>query len=258
MFTKNEQKVILEFSKNDFKTKYAGSIFGMFWAFIQPIFTVILYWFVNQIEFGSQPVGGTPYIVWLLCGMVPWFFIQDAWLGLTNVFFDYSFLVRKVVFNASLLPFSRLLSRFFVNLFFIALLNFVLLFYGILPKLIYLQTIYYIICSLFLALGLGELSAALSAFFKDVPNVIEICVQFGFWLTPIFWDISLAGGSVAFILKLNPVYYIVQGYRNTFIYNVWFFGDWLAMLNFWLIAAAIFAIGRFLFSKVKPHLADLI
>lgn len=84
---KPQLKLIFELAKNDFKTRYAGSYLGMFWAFIQPFMTIAVYWFVFEVGFrsGSRP-DGTPFILWLTCGMIPWFFFQKLYLLLQIVF----------------------------------------------------------------------------------------------------------------------------------------------------------------------------
>ena len=92
------RKMILKLAKNDFKTKYAGSYFGIFWAFVPPIVTILLYWFVFQIGFRSEPVGDYPFVLWLTAGLVPWFYFSDAWNGGTASLLEYSYLVKKVVY----------------------------------------------------------------------------------------------------------------------------------------------------------------
>ena len=78
------KRLIFNLAKNDFKTKYAGSYLGIFWAFVQPIVTILVYWFVFQVGFRSGTVSEFPFVVWLTCGMVPWFFFSDAWMSATN------------------------------------------------------------------------------------------------------------------------------------------------------------------------------
>ena len=73
--------LIWNLSKNDFKTKYAGSYLGIFWAFVQPVVTVLIYWFVFQVGFKSAPVKEVPFILWLVAGIVPWFFFSDMRIG---------------------------------------------------------------------------------------------------------------------------------------------------------------------------------
>ena len=112
------RKMVFNLAKNDFKTKYAGSYLGIIWAFVQPVVTILLYWFVFQVGFRSRPLGEYPFVLWLTAGLVPWFFFSDAWNGATNSMLEYSFLVKKVVFNIGILPVIKIFSAFFVNMFF--------------------------------------------------------------------------------------------------------------------------------------------
>ena len=83
------RKMIFNLAKNDFKTKYAGSYLGIIWAFVQPVVTILLYWFVFQVGFRSRPLGDYPFVLWLTAGLVPWFFFSDAWNGATNSMLEY-------------------------------------------------------------------------------------------------------------------------------------------------------------------------
>ena len=111
------------FSIRFFKTKYAGSYLGIIWAFVQPVVTILLYWFVFQVGFRSRPLGDYPFVLWLTAGLVPWFFFSDAWNGATNSMLEYSFLVKKVVFDIGILPVIKIFSAFFVNIFFLCLIS---------------------------------------------------------------------------------------------------------------------------------------
>ena len=91
--------MLISLAKNDFRAKYAGSALGMIWGFVTPIVTIMIYWFVFQIAFQNGPVNGVPYVLWLVSGIVPWFFISEGWGGATGVLLDYSYLVKKVVFK---------------------------------------------------------------------------------------------------------------------------------------------------------------
>ena len=114
------------------------------------------------------------------------------------------------------------------------------------------------LCAFMLSLSLGRISAVLTAFTKDVGNIVGVLVQFGFWLTPIFWNINDIPKNLHFVFKLNPVYYVTEGYRDTFVYGKFFFEKPLLSLYFWGFTLAVFALGGLLFKKLRPHLADLI
>ena len=105
------RQLIWKLAKNDFKTRYAGSYLGIFWAFVQPIITVLLYWFVFTIAIPSRAttLNGDleiPYVLWLIAGIVPWFYFSEALSSGTNALLEYNYLVKKVVFKISILPMS--------------------------------------------------------------------------------------------------------------------------------------------------------
>lgn len=95
---------LLEFSLDDFRSKYAGSAGGALWALVQPLSTILLYWFVFQICFHSGDVSDHPFILWLISGLMPWFFVSDAISASTSSMVEYSYLVEKVRFNIDILP----------------------------------------------------------------------------------------------------------------------------------------------------------
>lgn len=255
---KNDFVFLIQFSVDDFKTKYSGSILGGIWAFLQPMITIVLYWFVFQLGFKTQPVGEYPFILWLMSGLVPWFFISEGVVNATTSLADYSYLVKKVLFNVYILPLAKIVSVLFVQL---ALIFFTFICFGIggyYPSVYYLQIIPYLLYMILLATGVSYITATLYVFFKDVIQIVSIFTQIIFWLTPIVWPISNMPDIVQKILVFNPVYYVIEGYRNAFLNHT--FGDVLSVMTvyYWAIAFVIFALGALLFKKCKNHFADVL
>ncbi|WP_418695020.1 ABC transporter permease, partial [Agathobaculum sp.] len=114
-----ERKLIFELAKNDFKAKYAGSFLGVVWAFVQPLVTVLVMWFVFEKGFRSKPVDDVPFILWFVPAYIPWIFFSDMLASTTNCLYEYSYLVKKVKFRVSVLPIVKIMSATFVHLFFI-------------------------------------------------------------------------------------------------------------------------------------------
>ena len=113
------RKLAFTLAKNDFRTKYAGSYLGMVWAFIQPIVTILVYWFIFTDGFRSDQDQEYPFVLFIVVGIVPWFFFSEALNGGTGALIDYDYLVKKVMFNIDILPFVKVLSALFVHIFFI-------------------------------------------------------------------------------------------------------------------------------------------
>lgn len=89
------RKLIMNLAKNDFKTKYAGSYLGIVWAFVQPIVTILVYWFVFSVGLKAGNVSDYPFVLYLVSGIVPWFFFQDALNGGIKALMEYNYLLKK-------------------------------------------------------------------------------------------------------------------------------------------------------------------
>lgn len=252
------RKLIVKLARNDFKTRFAGSFFGIFWAFVQPVVTILIYWFVFTVGFRSAEQTDCPFALWLTAGMVPWFFFSDAWGGATNSLVEYSFLVKKVVFKISVLPIVKVMSALLVSLFFHLVMCVIFIANGYMPDGYMLQLLYYLICNFAFALSLAYITGSILPFFKDLSQIMNIILQVGVWLTPIMWNINILPQAWRWVMKINPMYYIVQGYRNAMSEKVWFWQDITWTIYFWGVVGALFVIGNILFKKMRPHFADVI
>ena len=256
--------LIFKLSKNDFKTRYAGSYLGMVWAFIQPVVTILVYWFV--FEKGLK-AGGVlskegielPFVIWLSAGLIPWFFFSEALNNATNALMEYSYLVKKVVFKISILPIIKIISALFVHVFFVAFLLILCACYGYYPSLYTLQVVYYSFCMFVFVLALSYATSAVVIFFRDLSQIINILLQIGMWVTPIMWQVSILDSEMLVkIFKLNPMYYVVDGYRQALFYHEWFWEHPFMTLYYWGLTAVLFLIGAIIFKRLKPHFADVL
>ncbi|MFM9328695.1 ABC transporter permease [Paenibacillus mesotrionivorans] len=252
------RQLILSLARNDFKTKYASSYLGVTWGFIQPILTVITYWFVFQIGLRSGNVSEVPFILWFIAGIVPWFFFADAFSGATNALSEYGYLVKKVVFQIELLPVVKIVSVLFVQIFFLGFILIVYSLYGYYPSLYNFQVLYYLFCMFILVVSLSYFTSAVVLFFKDLNQIIAIILQIGFWFTPIGWPLSILSDKWRFLFQGNPMYYIVQGYRDSFIDHILFYQRPIETLYFWFACLTILTAGVVIFRKLKPHFADVL
>ena len=259
------RKLIWKLAKNDFKTKYAGSYFGVFWGFVPPIITVLLYWFVFGVVMPGRATNikgdmEIPYILWLIVGIVPWFYFSEAISSGTNALLEYNYLVKKVVFKISILPIIKIVSALFVHAFFIVFTLILLACYGYYPDLYTLQLIYYSFCMFMFVLGLSYITCSLIVFFRDLGQMIAIALQVGIWATPILWNLHLLDDKpvVRFIIKLNPMTYVVEGYRSAIFDKLGFYETFYSTAYFWILTAITFGVGALVFKRLKVHFADVL
>ena len=210
------RRLVFSLAKNDFKTKYAGSYFGTVWAFIQPIVTICVYWFVFGLALRNGSDKGVPFVLWLIAGLIPCFFV----------------VIVLVIYTCMGYP----------------------------PSLYALQLVYYSFCIFMLILAVTYMTSAAVVFFRDLSQIINIALQVGVWVTPIMWDFNDLGldGILQKILKLNPLFYIVQGYRDSLINKVAIWDHPVLTLYFWVFTLAVFIFGTRLFKKLQVHFADVL
>lgn len=257
------RKLILELSKNDFKKRFAGSYFGILWAFVSPIITICVYWFIFTVGMrnASGDVNGYPFVLWLIAGIVPWFLFSDILTSGTDVLLEYAYLVKKIVFNVSILPVMKVITATVIHL--ILLLFTILLFLctGHTPDLYMLQIPYYMAALWAFSMAAILVTSSVVVFFRDLKQVVMIFLQVFIWITPIMWQDTVMledHPAIAWVIRLNPMYYIVKGYRDAFINHAWFWEDLGMTAYFWAVVILLFFIGSSIFQRLKPHFADII
>lgn len=254
------RRLIWKLAKNDFKKRYAGSYMGAVWAMIQPVVTVLMYYIVFEKVMGSpgRGDGSVPFVLFLTAGLVPWFYFNEALNNGTNALLEYSYLVKKVVFKISILPIIKIIAASFIHVFFVVVLLIVAACYGYYPTVYTIQLVYYSVCLFVFVLALSYSTCAIVVFFKDLSQIISIALQIGMWATPILWDINSLDSTWVTILKINPLVYVVNGYRSAVYERQWFWQDFFSTMYFWIFTVVLFGIGAAVFKRLKVHFADVV
>ena len=178
--------------------------------FIQPLVTILIYAFLfGEYGFKSPPpVPGASYVIWMVPGIVPWFYFSEALNTGTNCLQEYHYLVKKVVFQVEMLPIIKMISCFMVHVCFLVIMVGLYLVGGHFPIITWIQVLYYSFAASMLALAVTYLTSSIQVFFKDMAQIVGICLQFGMWLTPIMYHESMFTNDHPWLLplfKLNPV-----------------------------------------------------
>lgn len=257
------RELIWKLAKNDFKKRYAGSYLGAVWAMIQPVVTIAMYYVVFDLIMGAGAQAGPratsiPYVLFLTAGLVPWFFFSEALTHGTSAMVEYNYLVKKVVFNVSILPVIKVVAAIFIHAFFICVMLIMAAIYGYYPSFYTLQIIYYTFATFMLVLGISYITSAVMVFFRDIAQIIGIILQLGMWATPILWNIENMSRTWQLILSVNPLVYIVSGYRDAVVSGAWFWEKPGATLYFWAFTIIVLWLGTTLFGRLKSHFADVL
>lgn len=243
---------------NDIQARYAGSFFGIFWSFAQPILTILIFWIVFQKGFRSAPVQNMPYILWFIPAYIPWIFFQDVIINATGCMREYSYLVKKMRFKISILPAIKIGSSLVIHAVFLIFMFLVFAAYRVEISWLYFQVFYYMFAMFVFSSGIAWLVSALAVFMKDFAQIVAVILQIGYFAIPIFWSPTEMDSTIAKILQLNPMYYIVQGYRDSMSGTAFFWDYPKQTIYFWIITIIILFLGIHMFEKLKKHFADLL
>lgn len=251
---------IYSIAKYELLADMRDSKLGMFWNFANPAIQVLTYWFVFGYVFNKKDVDNIPYLVWMLGGMVVWFFISPCITDGCNAVFKKSSVITKMKFPVSILPMTVVLQKLFDHFCLMVIVVVIFAVNGYYPSVHWLGLIYYLICSILFAVALSLTTSVLNMLARDTRKLILACMRLLLYLTPVLWSIDRfgEGSRLRKLLECNPIYYIVQGYRDCFFYHKGIMAYSWSMLWYWVITLALFFIGSHMMYKFKTRFIDMI
>ncbi|MDC7218884.1 MAG: ABC transporter permease [Spirochaetales bacterium] len=250
--------LLFQLVHRDVFSQYKNSRLGIFWAFAEPLaFMGVLY-----LVFGIGLRGGRdmsiPFICYLVSGMSVVNLFSAGLTKSVRTVKSHSFLLKKVNFRLSLLPFSTVISEVINHfLFFIAVI--IILFVNQqFPNWYWFQLFYYLIAVIAFMVGLSFFVSAIGVFVNDLASVISIFTRVLFYFTPVFWDYEMLPETIQKYVRLNPLFYIATGYRDSLFYNIPFWEKPGLTLYYWCWVLFFLILGVFTFRKLSPQFADYI
>jgi ABC-type polysaccharide/polyol phosphate export permease len=253
-----QRVLVTQLAASDFRARFSGSALGFAWAFVQPLLTIAMYLFINRVGFRPMPLGNVPFVLWLITGIVPWFYFSDGIIAATGSLLDYSYLVKKVVFDVTIIPAIKLVSAAMTHVGVLAVVMVVVALSGFPPRLSWFQVPYYAFAIVALLSGLSLVTSSVTVFLRDLRQFVNVGIQFLFWLTPVAWSASNAPAGLGRYLKLNPIVYVVDGMRETLLTGGWFWQRPIYTAYFWIVTITLNVLGFALFQRLRPHFADVL
>lgn len=249
--------LIFRLAKYDIKSAYQMHYLGTIWQFLNPVIQVAAYWFVFGIGIRrGQPVGDVPFIIWLIVSIVPWFFISSSINQGTKSIHSKVNLVSKMKFPFSILPSVTIVKNAYNFIVMYVIVIVILMINNIYPSIYWLQLPYYLISLIIFLFAATLLFATLSILIRDIQTAINSFTRLFFFLTPIFWVTDGLPDKMVAFLKLNPFYYLIEGFRNTLFLETWFYEDLTYTIYFWGITLTILLLGSFIHIKLKDKFVD--
>ena len=248
---------ILASVKREFQTKYRNSLFGVAWTVANPLCMIFIYTIIfSQVMRAKLPgVENTyAYSIYLCSGIITWFFFSEIISRSINVFIDQAGLIKKLNFPRICLPVTVLLSAVLNFAIMFGLFTIFLILSGNFPGWVYSSVIVILAIQVAFAIGLGVCLGILNVFFRDVGQFFAIFLQLWFWFTPIVYLDSILPKWVQPIIKLNPMFSIMNAYHGVFVSRSW--PDWSSLLPVALLSLFVCVFALRMFRKRSDEMVD--
>ena len=259
----NYKDLLFMFVKRDIITIYKQTILGPIWFVIQPVFTTITYIFIFGKVAGLS-TEGIPMPLFYLSGIVLWGYFSESFNKTCNTFSQNANIFGKVYFPREILPISKVISAFikFAVQFVVFLIFY---FYYLIrypeiinPNLSILLFPILLIIMAFFGLGFGLIFSSLTTKYKDLTFLIQFGIQLLMFSTPIIYPISIVsdGSLTRLILELNPISYVIETFKYSFIGNGSFSFNGLAYS--FSSSFLILFLGLIIFNKTEKTFMDTV
>lgn len=237
--------------KKDVGGKYKNSFLGVLWSFINPLLQIAVYALVFQVILRSNIEN---YAVYLCCALIPWQYFSNVVIRGAAVVIDNGNILKKVYFPREILPISLVTSEgvnFLIST--LIILGFVLV-SGIGLSVNVLWYFLIIIIQYIVSIGVSLIVSSLSVYFRDLLHLLGVVMQLLFYATPIVYSINDVPPGFQWLLKLNPMTYLIDGYRAIFYQKV--MPDFSSLGRALIMGIILCVVGYVIFRKLEKGFAE--
>lgn len=246
------------------KSTNKNNYLGMAWEVINPLIQIAIYWFAfgfgirqgRDVEIMGASVS---FILWMIPGIIVWFFFYHSTIQASKSIYTRLKMLSKMNFPMSVIPSFVIFSKYYVHLIMVIIVLIVMQLSGFFISFYFIQIIYFTLAVLAFTYALALITSTLATIVRDVQMFLQSSLRLLLYLSGILWPITALPESLHSIMKLNPLYYIIEGYRASFLGLGWYFVDqWQYTLYFWLVTMILFLIGSSLHIKFRRHFIDFL
>lgn len=254
------RKQIVKLAQSDIIKKYSGTMLGWTWAIIRPAIFIAIYYIAFRwgLKVGRQ-VGEYSYFMWIVAGLLPWFYVRDAFVSGASSIRKYRYMVTKIKFPVSVIPTIENMSLLITNVAFTLIILVYFIISGKGPDIYWIQLPIYVVMMFMFFTSWSLFSGILSTLSKDFLQLIRSLTMALFWLSGVVFNLNnITNPILNMFLLINPVTTIIKGYRNALIYKEWFWSDWKELISFCIVYGIMILLSLFVYKKMKREIADVL
>lgn len=251
---------LLKLAKSDLIKTYKGAAMGWLWAVIKPTITIAVYYFAFSVGLRvGKDVNGYPYFLWMIAGILPWFYITEVFVGSTSAIRRYGYLVTKIKFPMCNIPTFYSMSHLATNLALSVIVMTIFICYGYSPDIYWLQIPFYYLLMFLFFTAWALFAGLVGVISKDFMQLVRSSSTALFWMSAIMYKMeTLGNGTMHRILLWNPVTFVVSGFRNALVYKVWFWETGVQLRNFIIVYVIMCLLAVWAYRRLHRHIPDML
>ncbi|MDQ5910637.1 MAG: Transport permease protein [Pseudomonadota bacterium] len=250
------------FIGRELREQYAGSWLGVVWSLLQPLLFILLYWWVFAAVLRTRfpqdsALADTPFIVFLLSALLPWFAFQEGLNRATGAILNRRDVVRKVHFPVRVFPLAAAAAAYIVHgLGYILFLTAFALWQGGLSFTALSAIALLLALQFAVTAGLGLLLAAFTVYLRDIQQILGLALAVMFYTAPILYPLTVVPENFHRLIHLNPFTLFAEAYHSVVLLNVWPGSSvWLGLT---LLALGALGAGAYVFQRLESGFADVL
>jgi len=237
----------------DVTVRYKQTVLGVAWAVLQPVFSMLIF----TVIFGrlaKMPSDGHPYAIFVYAGLLPWMFFATAVTGASQSLVSQQALLTKIYLPRLFVPASAIGGGLVDLAISFGVFACLMLYYGVMPGWGVLTLPLLVLLTVVTALGVGLTLAAVTVTYRDFRYVVPFMIQAWMFISPVIYPVSLVPAKWQWLLAMNPMVGIIDGYRSALLGQPW---NLLTLAVSVLSATLLLAYGLFYFRKTERRFADV-
>lgn len=237
--------------------RYVRTKLGFVWLLAQPAILFSIFYLVSVYGL-KMGVGGTgaPFFAVLFCGLMPWMTLNEAVSGASSTFASSRSLLYDRAASPLTLVAATVLSAALTHILLFAIVALILWLGGVQPGPTWLAVAYYYVCLVALGSVVSILVAPLAARSADAIQAVNSLMLVWFWGSPVIWPPDIVPDAILTYIRINPFFYVIEGYRGALLYGEWFPAPWPYHLVFWATIVAIGVLGLAVLRMAEPRLRE--
>jgi len=252
----NYRELLYFLTWRDVKVRYKQTVLGVAWAIIQPLFTMLIFTlFFGKLAGIEAQTGGIPYPIFAYAGLLPWTFFSNALTTSGNSLVGSAHLITKVYFPRMMIPGAAVAAGLVDFAIAFVILVILMFYYGVAPAWTALMLPLLVMLTVVLALGMGMWLSALNVKYRDVRFALPFLLQLWMFVSPIIYPSSFLPQKYRWLLMLNPLTGIIEGYRSSLFGKPF---NWTALGVSALVGLLLLIYSSYSFKRMERNFADIV